>query len=155
MKKTTRVLARACYCLFGAGYLAVGGIALLFGTGLVPRAFRDALADESRGDLNTLHILQEFGALLVFAGLITFWFVRHYEQSRAFHWSMTAFWGLMALIHWFNVAGPWDSVVGPLINTVPVVLFLVIGILREATEGAAATRAPVLAAREEQVASVS
>jgi hypothetical protein len=80
-------------------------------------------------DLNGLHIAQEFSSLLIFAGLITFWFLRHYEQSQGFHWAMTTFWGLFALVHWFDVRGPIESVKGPLINTAPFVLFLALGLV--------------------------
>jgi hypothetical protein len=134
METMTRVLARACYALFGAAFLVAGASVLLADTGLLP-ALRNALVEESRGDLNTLHILQEFGALLVFAGLVTFWFLWHYEQSRPFHWMLTAFWGLIALVHWFDVRGPIRSVAGPLVTTVPFLLFVAIGLLRTATEG--------------------
>jgi hypothetical protein len=136
MKTATRVLAQSVYGLFGAGFLAIGASALLVNTGLLPDACRSAILDESRGNLDILHILQEFGSLLVFAGLITFWFLWHYEQSQAFHWSLTAFWGLVGLVHWFDVRGPNPSVGGPLVTTVPFMLFMVIGLLRTATEGA-------------------
>src|SRR5262245_56291566 len=99
--KTTRVLAKTCYGVFGTLFLAAGASVLLVNTGLLPDALRDAVGEESRGDLHMLHVMQEFGSLLVFAGLITFWFLRHYAQSQPFHWAMTAFWGLLALVHWF------------------------------------------------------
>jgi hypothetical protein len=134
MKATTRVLAKACYVVFGAGLLVAGASVLLIGAGLVPDTHRDAIATESRGDLNALHVGQEFGSLLVFVGLITFWFLRHYERSRFFHWSMTAFWGLFALVHWVDVRGQPPSVVGPLVTTVPFILFASVGLLRAATE---------------------
>src|SRR5262249_53911786 len=109
--------------------------ALLLNTGLLPDALRDILVDVGRGDLNTLHVVQEFGSLLVFAGLITFWFLCHYEQSQAFHWALTVFWALIALVHWVDIRGPSPSVVGPLVNSVPFVLFLAIGLLRTVAEG--------------------
>jgi hypothetical protein len=40
----------------------------------------------------------------------------------------------MAVIHWFNVADPTISVIGGLVNTIPVAVFLTIGLLRTATE---------------------
>lgn len=52
-----------------------------------------------------LFLVAGFGALLVFVGLITLWFARHYESSRPFHWAMTASWALHALAHWFDVRG--------------------------------------------------
>jgi hypothetical protein len=131
----TRTLAKSLYGLFGALYLAAGASALLLNTGVLPDAVRDLILEVGRGDLNTLHIMQEFGSTLVFVGLVTFWFIRHYEVSRPFHWAMTVFWGLVALVHWFDVRGPVPSVVGPLINTVPFSLFVAVGLLRLRSEG--------------------
>jgi hypothetical protein len=135
MTRTTRVLAMSIYAIFGALFLAAGATTLLVNTGLLPDALREIVIRFSQGNPGMLHVVQELGSLLVLAGLLTFWFVFHYDQSRGFHRAMTAYWAIMALIHWFNVAGPWESVAGPLINTIPFVLFLAIGLLREATEG--------------------
>jgi hypothetical protein len=130
----TRILVKSVYGLFGVAYLAAGVSVLLLGTGLLPEAVSSALVSLGRRDLNTLHIMQEFGSLLVFVGLITLWFIRHYEASCAFHWAMTAFWGLVALVHWFDIRGPVESVGGPLINTLPFGLFVVLGLLRLRSE---------------------
>ena len=131
----TRILAKTCYGVFGTGLLVAGASVLLVGWGLLSDAHRDAIVAESRGDLDALHVGQEFGSVLVFAGLITFWFLRHYERSRFFHWSMTAFWGLFALAHWLDVRGQPPSLAGPLVTTVPFTVFASIGLLRAATEG--------------------
>jgi hypothetical protein len=122
-------LAKSLYVLFGALYLVAGTTALLFRTGLLPAAVKDALLDAAHGDLNAVHISQEFGSLLVFAGLITLWFVLHYEMSLFFHWAMTAFWALFALVHWFDVRGPIRFDVGVLINAIPFMLFLSVGLV--------------------------
>jgi hypothetical protein len=135
----TRALAQSLYGLFGAIYLVAGAGVLLLGTGLLPDAVRDIIESLGRRDSNTLHIMQEFGSVLVFVGLITLWFIRHYDQSRPFHWAMTAFWGLFALVHWFDVRGPFQFGVGPLINTVPLGLFVAVGLLRQSSEGGAAS----------------
>lgn len=129
---TARVLATLLYAVNGAAFLAAGAATLLVDTGLLPGGVRDAVVGFSRGDLGTLHIIQEAGSLLVLVGLLTLWFVFHYDQSRYFHWAMTAYWGIMALIHWFHVAGTPASVVGPLVNTVPFVLFALVGLVRGA-----------------------
>jgi hypothetical protein len=124
------------YGFLAAVFLLAGaGIALL-DTGLLPGGLSRALSDAAGGDAGALHIVQEFGAFLVFAGLITLWFVRHYEQSRFFHWALTAAFGLVALAHWFDVRGTRDSNIGPLVNSVPFVLFLVLGLLRRSSERA-------------------
>lgn len=89
-------------------------------------------------DLNAVHLIQEFGSLLVFAGLVSIWFVRHYEQSKFFHWAMTTFWALFALVHWFDFRGPFQSfqsAIGPTINTIPFVLFAVVGLVRKNSDG--------------------
>jgi hypothetical protein len=132
-----RLLAKSLYGLLSATFLLAGAGVLLLGTGLLPGAVRDALTGVAHGDGETLHLMQEYGCLLVFIGLITLWFIRHYDASRAFHWVMTAFWGLIALVHWFDIRGPWESVIGPLVNTVPFALFLAVGLLRETTRGRA------------------
>jgi hypothetical protein len=129
-----RALIRSLYALVGAGFLVAGASVLLYGTGLLPPAVKEHIDSAGRGDLNALHIMQEFSSLLVFAGLITFWFTWHYDQSRAFHWAMTVFWGLFALAHWFDVRGPVESFVGPAINTIPLGVFVLIGLLRLKTK---------------------
>ena len=126
---STRILAKALYVLFGTLYLIAGTTALLFRTGLLPESVKNALLEAAGGDLNVAHIAQEFASLLVFAGLITLWFARHYEQSLFFHWAMTTFWALFALIHVFDVRGPVRFDVGVLINAVPFVLFLLVGMI--------------------------
>jgi hypothetical protein len=90
---------------------------------------RSALLELAEGNLTVVHVSQELGSLLVFAGLITFWFARHYEQSLFFHWAMTAFWALFALIHWFDVHGPARLDVGVLITAIPFLLFFLVGLI--------------------------
>jgi hypothetical protein len=134
MTKLTRILAKFLYGIMGVVFLAAGVSTLFVNTGLLPDALRDIILHFSQNNLGMLHIIQELGTLLILVSLLTFWFLKHYEQSRAFHWAVTAYWAIMAVIHWFNVAGPNPSVVGPLVNTVPFLIFLTIGLLREATE---------------------
>jgi len=128
--KITRILASVIYGLLGTVFLAAGVAVVLFKTGLLPKALESAILSEAHGNLDTLHIVQEFGALMVFAGLINFWFVWHYEQSQFFHWAMTVFLGLLALVHWIDVRGPNSSLTEPIPVTIPFVVFFVLGILR-------------------------
>jgi len=125
-----KAIAKLLYGLFGALFLIAGAAVMLLGTGLLPDAIKTPIINVAHGDLNTLHITQEFGSLLVFAGLITFWFIRHYEQSKSFHWALTTFWALFALAHWFDAHGTFHSGTGQMINTIPFVLFAVVGLLR-------------------------
>jgi hypothetical protein len=133
---TIKAIAKFLYGLFGAIFLIAGVSVLLLGTGLLPEAVKNIIINVSQDNAGTLHIIQEFGSILVFAGLITFWFIRHYEQSRFFHWAMTIFWGLLALVHWFDARGSFPSdLTGPMINTVPFVLFMLVGLFRRRFEG--------------------
>lgn len=146
MTKLTRILAKVTYAIMGAAYLTAGALVLLVNTGLLPDAVREFLvARAAQNNLVFLHVLQELGALLVFVALVTFWCVRNYEQSRALHWMLTLYWAIMAVIHWFHVASPTVSVLGGLINTIPLALFLALGLMRAAErrpEGAAEARHP-------------
>jgi len=107
---------------------------LLLRTNLLPAAIRTIVMNAARDDMNAAHLIQEFGSMLIFAGLISIWFIRHYEQSKFFHWAMTTFWALFALVHWFYVGGSIKSIAGPSINTIPFVLFAVAGLLRSYAE---------------------
>jgi hypothetical protein len=122
------------YGLLAAVLLLSGASVLLLGTGLLPAALHQLILDLGNDDPNTLHIMQEFGCLMVFAGLITLWFLWRYDQSRLFHWAMTVFWALFAVVHWVDVRGGFRSDVGAVINTIPLGLFLAAGLLRLATE---------------------
>jgi hypothetical protein len=127
----TKALSQALYGLSGVLYLIAGVSVLLLGTGFLPDSVRDLIISLGHNDGNTLHIMQEFASLLVFAGLITLWFLVHYEQSRPFHWAMTVFWGLIALVHWFDIRGSFRYDQGALINTIPFILFALVGLLRQ------------------------
>jgi hypothetical protein len=123
-----RAMTMVVYGLVGIFFVLVGGSVLLYG--LLPESARNTILAFAHGDLETLHVIQEWGNAHLLLGLLTFWFVRHYDQSAAFHWAMTAYFAVDALIHWFHVAGPPESLAGPIINTIPLVLFLTIGLLR-------------------------
>lgn len=127
---TIKAITKFIYGIFGALFLVAGLSVLSLRANLLPEAVKNIIVNEAHGNLQALHLLQEFSALLVFAGLMSFWSIRHYEQSKPFHWAMTTFWGLLALAHWFDVRGPYQSMLGPLINTIPFALFGLMGLLR-------------------------
>jgi hypothetical protein len=129
-----KIIANSLYGFFGTVFLVVGAGVLLLPTGLLPDTVENIIVNFGHGDLNTLHIIQELGSILVFVGLITFWFIRHYEHSVPFHWAMTTFWGLFALAHWFDVSGSFRSGIGQMINTIPFILFVLVGLLRKRRE---------------------
>jgi len=131
LKVNIKPFAQTLYGVSGAVFLLAGASVLLLGTGLLPNAVKTLIMDIAHEDRGTIHILQEFASLTVFAGLMSIWFVRHYERSRFFHWSMTIFWGLFALAHWFVAGGPFQAGKGPAVDTIPFALFLIVGLLRK------------------------
>jgi hypothetical protein len=131
----TRLLTKSVYALVGVLFLLGGTSVLLLGTGLLPEPVKDVILSVGERNVNTLHLMQEYAALLVLVALLTFWFVKHYEASRAFHWAMTAFWGLIAVIHWFDPTGEFHSGLGEALTSVPFLLFVALGLLRGRAEG--------------------
>ena len=122
-------VVRIFYVLFGALLLGVGVASLLVETGLLPAGAKETALSFANGNADTLHVMQEYATLLFFVGVVTLWFARHYEQSRVFHWAMTATLALHAFAHWLDVRGE-RALVGPVVNTVPVALFLLVGLVR-------------------------
>jgi hypothetical protein len=133
MKMTVRLIAQGSYVVAAAVMVVLGAGVLLAGAGVFP-SLQNSLVEEAQGSLDTVHILQEFASVLIFAGLVTLWFVRHYDQSMAFHWLMTLFLGLIAVVHWFDVRGPSDSIAGGIVIGVPFIWFAVVGVLRTFTD---------------------
>lgn len=134
MRISTPSLAKTLYAVFGTLYLLAGGAVLLARTGWLSSSVTRIIGNVSHGNGYAFHILQELSASLVFAGLITLWFLRHYEQSGFFHFAMTVFLGLFALIHWHDAAWSWDNSVASLsLTTAPFLLFALVGVLRVST----------------------
>ena len=127
-------ITKFVYGLVGMVFLIVGAAVMLLHTGLLPEAVKSTVMDFAHGDSLAVHLIQEMASILVFVGLITFWFIRHYQQSKIFHWAMTTFWALFAFAHWFDGREGPRSVRGPLINTIPFVVFLLIGLLRTGSD---------------------
>lgn len=123
-------IASFVYGLIGSAFLIVGVTVMLLHTGLLPEPVKNMILDFAHHDSLAVHLIQEMASILVFVGLITFWFIRHYQQSTVFHWAMTAFWALIALAHWFDGREGPRSMRGPMINTIPFVMFFLIGLLR-------------------------
>jgi hypothetical protein len=129
-----RLVTRSLYVVLGVIFLLSGSAVLLLGTGLLPASVADLILSVGEDNPHTLHLMQEYAALLVLVALLTFWFAKHYERSRAFHWAMTFFWGLIALIHWFEPKGAFHVGLGEAINSVPFILFVTVGLIRERNE---------------------
>jgi hypothetical protein len=127
-------ITKLLYGLVGITLLVAGSGVLLLGTGLLPKSVRDLIRTIGGEQPTALHILQELGTALVFMGLITFWFLWHYPLSRPFHWAMTLFWALFALVHWLDVNGSFHNELAVTINAIPLGLFLLVGLLRHIGE---------------------
>ena len=123
------MLAKSLYVLFGVIYLVAGATVQLYLTNLLPAPVKGLILDLAGGQLHGVHAAQEFGTFLIFTGLITLWFARHYEQSLFFHWAMTTTWALFAVIHWFHVEHGFQIDIGLLINAIPFLLFFTVGVV--------------------------
>jgi hypothetical protein len=128
-----KAAAKFVYAIVGMTFLIGGGAVMLLHTGLLPESVKNLVISFAHGDPLAVHLIQELASILVFVGLITLWFIRHYEQSTVFHWAMTTFWALFALAHWFDGREGPRSMRGPIINTIPFVVFFLIGLLRTAS----------------------
>jgi hypothetical protein len=133
MQTAVKILAQLSYFVTGAIMLLLGASVLLAGAGMLP-ALQSSLMEEAKGNLDFVHVLQEFATLLVFAGLVTIWFVFHYDQSLALHWATTLFFALLAIVHWFDVRGRSDFATGDLVIGIPFFWFAVLGALRASTQ---------------------
>src|SRR3954470_1447232 len=124
-------IAKFLYGLLGVIFLVIGLGVVSFKSGLLPDRAMGAILHNTDNNMYGLHLLQEFGALMVFAALILFWFIRNYQHSLSLHWAMTVFFALLAVVHWVDVRGMRPSMAGPILNTVPLVLFVIVGVLRK------------------------
>jgi phosphoglycerol transferase MdoB-like AlkP superfamily enzyme len=64
-------------------------------------------------------------------GLLFVWFARHYEHSIKFHWAVVFYLALDAWVHWFNAFGVFEQEPSAVINAIPFVVYLVLGLLRK------------------------
>src|SRR5262245_45268194 len=131
-----RPIARFVYGLMAVVFLAASAAVLLLGTGVMPAAVLRSALEFAEGSDRTMHFLQEFSTLLFLVGLVCVWCVLNYERSMFFQWAIAVFWGLFALVHWFDYRGGLHGGVGPVVNTVPVVVFVIVGVVRARTERA-------------------
>ena len=106
----------ALYWLFGVLALAAGLAVLVMPSLIVP-------PEESSGLIR--HLLREEAALFVFVGLMFVWCVTHYEQRRPVHLALLVFIVLFAGVHWRDYLDGGGDIIGPFVNTIPVVLLAI------------------------------
>ena len=81
------------------------------------------------------HLTQEFGTLVIAVGLVFLWQARREGPSRSLHWLLTLYLVLDSAIHWVGPQGLVGSLQRGLINSIPAVLLLILGVLLERAPG--------------------
>ena len=130
MRRVVDVVTRSVYVLAGALLLSLGIIVLLLGTGVLPAWAHDRIFEIGQNNPFTMHLIQETATLWVLVGMLLVWFARHYDQSTRFHWAMTFYLALDAFVHWFSAYGKFENEPRAVINAIPFVVFLALGLLR-------------------------
>jgi hypothetical protein len=116
MKKVNQII----YGIFGALVILIGVVSLMF---------QGLLISEAHRTLELSHILREGGAAGIFVGLMSIWCIFNYERRAAVHYFLIVFALLMAAIHWFDYFTGHRHLMSPLINSVPVLVLSVMGLL--------------------------
>ena len=133
IRRVVAIITRSVYVLSGVFYLLTGIVVLLLGTGLLPAWVHDRIFEFGQNNPLTMHLIQETATLWVLVGLLLIWFARHYDQSIKFHWAMTLYFSLDAFVHWFSAYGKFENEPRVIVNAIPFILFLVLGLLRRVT----------------------
>jgi hypothetical protein len=128
-----RVVTKAVYALLGVLYVLVGAGAMVLPLGWVSPEWAGAdagaqyAAAAPESYLN--HQTQEFGTLAIAVGFVMLWQARQSQPSRSLHWLLTLYLMLDATIHWVGPQGVIGSLQRGLVNSVPPLVFLVLGLL--------------------------
>ena len=131
---TLLTVTKSIYVLLGILYVVVGIGAMLLPAGWISsRWVGDAafLYDAATPESFLNHLTQEFGTLGIAVGLVFLWQARGAEPSPSLHWLLTFYLALDSLIHWVGPQGLIGSFRRGLINSIPPLLLLVLGLLRE------------------------
>ena len=129
-----RIAARLLYAGFGVIYVLAGAGAMVLPLGWVspswggPEAVPVYAAAAPDSYIN--HLTQEFGTLAIAVGLTMLWQARQLEPNRSLHWLLTIYLVLDASIHWVGPQGMIGSLQRGVINSIPPLAFLIVGVLR-------------------------
>ena len=126
LSKITRIV----YGLFGILYVLLGAGSMLLPTGWLPQSLAAGILAGEKPSPFVEHLLQEFGTVLLALGLAFLWYANRKEQSRSFHWAMTFYFFLDALIHWVGPEGLIGSWPRGITNSVPFAVMLLLGLLQ-------------------------
>ena len=124
------IVTRAVYVLLAAFYLLLASAVLLLGTGVLPVWVHDRIFEMGQNNPFTMHLIQETGTIWVLVGILLVWFASNYDLSMKFHWAMTFYLGLDAWVHWFSAYGKFENEPRAIVNAIPFVVFLALGLLR-------------------------
>jgi hypothetical protein len=124
----TRVI-RLVYGLFGILYVLIGVGSMLLPAGWLPQSLEGELLAGEELSAFVEHLLQEFGTVVLALGLLFLWYAGRNEYSRSFHWTVTVYFSLNALIHWVGPEGLVGSWSRGIINSIPFALMLLLGLL--------------------------
>lgn len=125
-------MTRAVYALLGAVYVLVGAGAMVLPAGWIPPQWAGDAAPlyaAAAPDSVLNHLTQELGTLAIGVGLVFLWQARRVEPSRSLHWLLTAYLVLDSSIHWVGPQGFIGSPRRGLINSIPPLLLLILGLL--------------------------
>jgi len=126
---------RVVYCLLGILYVVLGVGSMLLPTGWLPAGLADRFHAGETLSPFVGHLLQEFGTVVLALGLVFLWRASRKEYSHTFHWAMTFYCSLDALIHWVGPDGVIGSWPRGIVNSIPLVVMLLLGLLQRRTAG--------------------
>jgi hypothetical protein len=129
-----RIVTKVAYALLGGLYVVVGTGSIALPAGWISLQWvGDDVAPlyaaaPPESFLN--HLTQEFGTLAIAVGFVFLWQARRDEPSRSLHWLLTVYLALDSSIHWVGPQGLIGSLHRGLINSIPPLLLLMLGLLQ-------------------------
>ena len=127
---TIEKITRIVYGILGVIYVIIGAGAMLLPTGWLPQGLTDDFLAEATPTPFLAHLLQEFGTVVLALGFVFLWYAKRKEHSRNFHWAMTFYFSLDALIHWIGPEGFIGSWSRGIANSIPFAVMLLLGLLQ-------------------------
>jgi hypothetical protein len=128
-----RAVTRAVYALLSIFYLLAGIGAMVLPLGWLPVEWMGPEAAAAHAaaapDSYLNHQTQEFGTLAIAVGFVMLWQASRRDHSRSLHWLLTVYLMLDGLIHWVGPQGLIGSVPRGVINSLPPLTFLILGVM--------------------------
>jgi uncharacterized membrane protein YfcA len=123
-------ITRSVFFLFGILYMLIGIGAMLIPLGWLPSGLGEGSVPPEMHSPSGDHFLQEYGTLALALGFVFAWYGWRNERNNVFHWAVTFYFALNALIH---LGGPTfaDALERGLVNIVPFVALLILGVLQQ------------------------